>query len=221
MAEKPKIVWEIQENIGFVLLADEPENKMDTRFFRELHELTVKTIPAAKVAAVIITGKGRHFSSGADLEDLRKTIRNEQEEHDFLMNNYRSFRFFDDLHIPVVAAIKGVCLGSGLELALHGHFRLCAEGALLGLPETTFNLIPGAGGVQKMAQLAGKANALELILRGNSFSAEEALKWHIVDAIFPKKVLIENAVQLAKRAAEDYRKYNKEDYLREFTHQER
>jgi len=74
MAEKPKIVWEIQENIGFVLLADEPENKMDTRFFRELHELTVKTIPAAKVAAVIITGKGRHFSSGADLEEGKGAI---------------------------------------------------------------------------------------------------------------------------------------------------
>ncbi len=220
MVGNPKISWEVQENIGFVRLVDEPENRMDTRFFRELLELTKNIIPAADVAAILVTGKGRHFSSGADLEDLRKTIRGGHYSHDFLMANYRSFRFFDDVNIPVVVAIKGVCLGSGLELALHGDFRLCSADALFGLPEATFDLIPGAGGIQKFVQFAGKAKAMELIMQGKSFSAEEALRLHIVDAIFPKKELEEKAIQLAKRAAGDYRKYNKKDYLKELTHRE-
>jgi enoyl-CoA hydratase/carnithine racemase len=90
---------------------------------------------------------------------------------------------------------------------------LCAEGALLGLPESTFNLIPGAGGIEKMVELAGKAKAMEFILRGNSFTAEEALEMGIVDAIFPKKILGQKAVELAEIAADDYRKYNKKEYL--------
>jgi enoyl-CoA hydratase/carnithine racemase len=215
MGRKGKIQWEVKENIGFVTLADEPENSMDTQFFHELHELTSEVIPVAKIKAVIISGKGRHFSSGADLEDLQRTIRNEPDEPNFLMSNYHSFRFFDELEIPVIMAIKGICLGAGLELALHGHFRLCAEGALLGLPESTFNLIPGAGGIEKMVELAGKAKAMELILRGNSFTAKEALEMGIVDAVFSKKILEQKAIELAKRASVNYRKYNKKDYLKE------
>jgi enoyl-CoA hydratase/carnithine racemase len=92
---------------------------------------------------------------------------------------------------------------------------LCAEGALLGLPESTFNLIPGAGGIEKMVELAGKAKAMELILRGNSFTAKEALEMGIVDAVFPKKILEQKAIELAKRASVNYRKYNKKDYLKE------
>jgi len=208
-----KITWEVKNHIGLVTLSDEPENSMDTQFFSELHELTSEIIPAAKIKAVIITGKGRHFSSGADLDDLRQTIHNEPENSSFLMSNYHSFKFFDEMEMPVVMAIKGVCLGAGLELALHGHFRLCAEGALLGLPESTFNLIPGAGGIEKMVELAGKAKAMEFIMRGNSFTAEEALEMGVVDAVFPKKILGQKAVELVEIAAEDYRKYNKKEYL--------
>ncbi len=215
MGRKGKILWDIEEDIGFVTLADEPENSMDTQFFHELHELTFEVIPVAKVKAIIISGKGRHFSSGADLEDLQQTICNESDEPNFLMTNYHSFRFFDELEIPVIMAIKGICLGAGLELALHGHFRLCSEGALLGLPESTFNLIPGAGGIEKMVELAGKAKAMELILRGNSFTAKEALEIGVLDAVFPKKVLRQKAIELAEIASENYRKYNKKDYLKE------
>ena len=217
MSNTDKISWEVKDNIGFVTLTDEPENSMDTQFFHEMYELTANVIPAAEIKAVIVSGKGRHFSSGADLDDLSKTIRNESGNNLFLMSNYRSFSFFDQMTVPVIMAIKGVCLGAGLEFALHGHFRLCAEGALLGLPEVTFNLIPAAGGVEKMVELVGKAKAMEIILSGKSFSAAEALEMGVVDAVVPKKILMWKAVELAEAAAENYRKYNKREYLEKIT----
>ncbi|MEE4259487.1 MAG: enoyl-CoA hydratase/isomerase family protein, partial [Bacteroidales bacterium] len=119
----------------------------------------------------------------------------------------------NQLKIPVIAVVKGVCIGSGLELALHCHFRLCAEDAILGLPESSFGLIPGLGGISKLMELSGKAKAIELVLKGNHFNASDALKWHVVDAVYHKKVLIDKAIQLARLSADNYRKYNKSDYL--------
>ena len=85
--------------------------------------------------------------------------------------------FFEDAEIPVVAAIRGVCIGSAFEFALLCHFRICSEDAVFGLPESTFNLLPGLGGIRRITRLAGKATALELALRGRTFGAAEALKW--------------------------------------------
>ncbi|RLD41671.1 MAG: hypothetical protein DRI89_09275 [Bacteroidetes bacterium] len=208
-----KISWEVSDGIGFLSFIDAPENRMDTLFFQELQMLTTDTIPKSKIAAIIISGNGRHFSSGANLDDLFHEIKNEKSGSDILLSNMHSFQYLCDLNIPVIVAIKGVCLGSALELAMHCHFRLCAEDVILGLPEAGFGLIPGLGGIPKLQQFAGKAKALELILKGNTFNAVDALKWNIVDAVYPKKTLMDAAIQLAKRSMNNYRKYRKKDYL--------
>ncbi len=208
-----KISWEVRDSIGYLTFTDTPENRMDSLFFQELETLTTEVIPQSKIMAIIISGSGRHFSSGANLDDLFHEIENEKNESNILLSNYRSLKFINDLDIPVIAAIKGVCIGSALELALHCHFRLCATDTILGLPESGFGLIPGLGGIPKLQQLAGKAKAIELVLKGNTFNASDAFEWHIVDAIYPKKVLITKAEELAKLASVNYRKYNRKDYL--------
>jgi enoyl-CoA hydratase/carnithine racemase len=119
-----------------------------------------------------------------------------------LNNNLHAFSFFEQCTVPVVAAIRGVCLGSGLELALFCHARVCGAGAVLGLPESTFGLMPGCGGVYKMNSLAGRARTMELILSGASFSAEEALAWKIVDLIVPKKEVIARAIEVIDTLAD-------------------
>ena len=156
-----KISWEVRDDIGYLNFIDAPENRMDTLFFQELQMLTTDTIPKSKIVAIIISGSGRHFSSGANLDDLFHEIENEKRESSVLIANHHSLKFLNDLNIPVIAAIKGVCLGSALELALHCHFRLCSNDAIFGLPESSFGLIPGLGGIPKLRQLAGKAKALE------------------------------------------------------------
>jgi len=208
-----KISWEILEDIGYLSFVDPPENRMDTLFFKELHYLTSRTIPKSDITALIISGSGRHFSSGANLDDLFVEMRKDKNNTGILLSHFHSIRFFDELNIPVIAAIRGVCLGSALELALQCHFRLCASDAILGLPESGFGLIPGLGGIPKLTELSGKAKAMELVLRGNTFNASDAMDWHIVDALYPKKLLMTKAAQLAKLAALNYRKYNKMNYL--------
>ena len=97
---------------------------------------------------------------------------------------------------------------------MHCHFRLCSNDAIFSLPESSFGLIPGLGGIPRLRLLAGKAKAIELVLKGNTFNAADAVKWNIVDAVYPKKTLMDEAIQLAKRSMNNYRKYNKKDYLK-------
>lgn len=207
-----KVSWEVRDEIGYVSFIDPPENRMDSAFFEEFGVIVNEFIPASIAKAIIISSSGRHFSSGAELEDLFRIIK--QEKKDVLISNYEMFLSLNQFKIPVIAAIKGVCIGSGLELALHCHFRLCAEDAILGLPESSFGLIPGLGGISKLMELSGKAKAIELALKGNNFNAIDALKWHVVDDIYQKKIVVEKAFQLAMLSAENYRKYNKIDYLK-------
>lgn len=211
MPVKNKISWEIIDGIGYIKFTDTPENRMDSAFFQELQYLVSNIIPESRISCLVITGIGRHFSTGANLEDLLQMIK--KEGPDALIANYQSFKFFSELSIPVIAAIKGVCIGSALELAMHCHFRLCAEDAILGLPESSFGLIPGAGGISKIIALTAKAKAIELVIKGNTFNANDALNWNVVDAVYPKKLLMDKAIELAKKTKNNYRKYNKTDYL--------
>ncbi len=173
-------------------------------------------IPNADLSGIIIYGAGRHFSSGADLKDLLDSVQSGPDSGSspflarsgLLYENLNSFRLFHELDIPVIAAIRGVCLGSALELALFCHARICGKGSVLGLPETGFGLIPGCGGIQNLNALAGKSRALELILSGTSFTAEEALNWKIVDKIVSKKDIVKTAIQTIKNAGPVYNRFS-------------
>ncbi|MFH1321785.1 MAG: enoyl-CoA hydratase/isomerase family protein [Bacteroidota bacterium] len=202
------IIWKEEEGIGHLILNHPPTNLMTKAFFDELKDLVDNTLKKSCVDAIVIYGNGRHFSAGADLNDLLTYIKNNTKTDkegnitgypDFLIEHYRTFSFFEKTTIPVIAAIRGVCIGSALELALFCNIRLCGAGAILGLPETTFNLIPGCGGIQKLLSLTGQAKTMELILQGKTFSPEEAIKYNIIDKIVHKKDVIDIAIKLAKK----------------------
>lgn len=185
-------------------------------------ETVTNVIPSSNVKAIIIYGKGRHFSSGASIDDLLMRAKNETTINDsgniihyppFLLENVKSFQFFNNLDIPVIAAIRGICLGSAFELALSCHIRICGNDSVLGLPETSFNLIPGCGGIQKMLSLAKLPCAMELILSGRNFSEKEALEWNIIDCIVPKKNLIDHAVKLAENISNNYNRGKIKNYI--------
>lgn len=212
--------WEVSNHIGYLSMASPPGNVMDGFFFQELSRLTDEVIPYSGIKALIISGSARHFSSGAAVDQLLKEIVEGQDAADErarpsagLRRNMASYRFLSELKIPVIAVIQGVCLGSALELALSCHFRLCSKDALFGLPESNYGLMPGLGGLQRLLAITGKAIAIELGIKGHTFSAQTALNYQIVDMILPKKFLMSAAVLLAETASERYRKYNKTDYL--------
>jgi len=122
------------EDIGFLELNSPPSNTMTLEFFREFASLIEFMRDQQEFKALIISGHGRHFSAGADVPVLLKEILEKTETDkdgrlagvpEFLSNNYKSLLMLESLNIPVISAIRGVCLGSALELALFSHFRLC------------------------------------------------------------------------------------------------
>jgi enoyl-CoA hydratase len=217
--------FELNDEIGHLELDQPPSNEMTLTFFSELVRITDRMRKMSEMKALVISGKGRHFSSGARLPELLKLAGDlntlepgspNSKMQKFLNENNRSFLFLEELKIPVISAIRGACLGSALELTLFTHFRFCGEDAVFGLPETTFNLIPGIGGISRIYSLAGTATALELVLRGNTFSAEEALRLHLVDLILPKKEVVQKAIEFVRSLPSDYRKEKSALYLRRF-----
>lgn len=217
------IRWDVTAHIGHLLLNRPPSNDMTGDFFDEMNLLVDSLRNNRELQGIIIQGAGRHFSSGAALDELLTKISKSPfpvgsssgEEH-FLIRNYRSMLYFEETRIPVVAAIRGVCIGSAFELALLCHFRICSEDAVFGLPESTFNLLPGLGGIRKIEELSGKANAIELVLRGKTFSASEALELGLVDRIVPKKELNTKALELIHALGEGYRSEKRSLYLKKY-----
>ncbi len=136
------------------------------------------------VRAVILTGAGeKAFCAGADLKERKEMSRDDVRA---VVRLYRSeFGVIDSSPKPVVAALNGIALGGGLELALMCDLRVAAAHVTLGLPETSLGIIPGAGGTQKLPRIVGEARAKEMILLGRRLTAEESLAWGLVNRVAP------------------------------------
>jgi enoyl-CoA hydratase/carnithine racemase len=219
------ISWYVESGIGLLTLNEPPKNSMTLRFFHELQQWQQEIYPTQACKAIIIHGSGRHFSSGANIDELLEQVvgltpansrKCSPEAEAYFRTNHDVICFFRSLDIPVIAAIRGVCIGSGLELAFACHFRFCGDKAVLGLPETTFNLMPGLGGIKEMTQLAGKAKGLETILSGQTFDGRKALDMGLVDALFPSKEVLSMARDFAQWLPDVFHKEMGKIYLKRF-----
>jgi enoyl-CoA hydratase len=215
----------LDDDTGWLELNSPPSNKMTMEFFREFAAALDFISNHKEFRALVIYGHGRHYSSGTDLPTLLEEINknagtdingNLTEVPEFLSNNYRSLLLLESFRIPVISAIRGVCLGSALELALFSHFRLCGEDSVIGLPEASFNLVPGLGGIYKLCCIAGEVTALERVLKGSTFNAEDAFRYRIVDRIVPKRKLLEQAGEFAREVMNDFRIEKKNLYVKQF-----
>ena len=106
------------------------------------------------------------------------------------------------LSVPVVAAVHGYCIGSGVEIALLCDIRFGAAGTVFAMPEVQLGMIPAAGGTQTLPRIAGRSTALELLLTGRRLSAEEALDIGLLTRVAPERELAEEAWKLARQLAE-------------------
>jgi methylglutaconyl-CoA hydratase len=156
----------------------------------------------ASVRAIAITATGeKAFCAGADLKERKGMDENAVRDQ---VKLYRTeLGWIDHSRAPVVAAINGVALGGGLELALLCDLRVAAPHAILGLPETGIGIIPGAGGTQRLPRIVGEARAKELILLGRRLSGEEALAIGLVNRLSPVgKPVLEDALEFIAPIAE-------------------
>jgi methylglutaconyl-CoA hydratase len=137
------------------------------------------------VRAIVVTGAGsKAFCAGADLKERQGFT---PDDIRVQVGLYRSqLGVLDESPKPVVAAINGVALGGGMELALVCDLRVAAAHAQLGLPETSLGIIPGAGGTQRLARVIGEGRAVEMICLARKLSAAEALAWGLVNHVVPE-----------------------------------
>lgn len=156
-----------------------------------------------RVRAVLVTGSGdRAFCAGADIKERAGNQVTGTAYFVAQKATHDLFRNIEEFEKPVIAAINGVALGGGLEIALCCDIRIASETARFGLPEIKLGVIPAAGGTQRLPRLIGEARAKELILTADLVDAETALRYGIVSRVLRQADLMPEAFALAQRIAE-------------------
>jgi len=193
-----------QEDLGQIkiLRLNRPDalGAMSRELLGEL-EAAVQALTLAPPRAVILTGTGRSFSTGADLKE--RAGMSPAEVRDFLLRVGALFGRIESMPCPVLCAINGFAFGGGLELALCADIRLAAEDAQMGLTETSLGIIPGAGGTQRLTRLIGPSKSRLLIFTARKISAREAERFGIVDVVTSAEALMDTSVQLAEEIAKN------------------
>jgi len=201
MNNTPRIILKREKDVGWLQINNPPENYLEEPEFIKIEEL--KKFIETGIKSLVIEGVGRHFSAGADLEKLKEQIKDRKAFQDQLMKGNNLLHYIDELEIPVIAAISGVCFGAGLEIALACDIRICDENALFAFPEVNYNLFPGLGGAKRLAELTGVSAALELALSGDMINAEKALELQIIDTLVKKNEARKFAVDLARKITDN------------------
>ena len=194
---KQEIILRKEGDIGLMEINNPPQNYLEQPDFVDISALI--NFVDTGIKALLISGTGRNFSAGANIESIKKQIKNIQVFKDQMVKGNHLLNYIDELEIPVIAAISGVCFGAGLEIALACDIRICDENALFAFPEVNHNLFPGLGGVRRLTEMTGKLTGLELVLNGDMINVDMAYKLNIIDHIAEKKQALENAIMLAKK----------------------
>ncbi len=190
----------VENGVATLALNHPPANTLTLDLLLELEAAFDALAADSVVKAIIVTGTGRFFIAGADIRVLAG-IPSSREGTEMAMRGQAIFNKIEACPKPVIAAINGVCLGGGLELAMCCHIRLAAEGARLGQPEINLGIIPGFGATQRLSRLIGRSKATELILTGDLISAQEAKALGLLSQVVPPEDLLRQAQGLARKIA--------------------
>lgn len=187
-----------QDSIGYIRLKSVAGNSMQNPLLTEMEQLN--NFFKSGIKAVIITGEGHHFSSGADIDSIGKMIKDPQKFEEDLNYGNEILEIIRDAPIPTLAAIKGACLGGGLELALACTFRFVTPNSILGFPEAGIGLMPGFGGT--VTDLIPRSLLVKLILNAHTISGEEALEAGLALECWHTKELMERSEQFLHNLVE-------------------
>ena len=193
--------YEKKGAIAYVTV-DRPKvlNALNTPTWTDLQSAFEDAKADASVHGVILTGAGdKAFIAGADIGELAHVDAYDAEESSRF--GQRVLDLVENLGKPVIAAINGFALGGGCETAMACTMRIAAEHARFGQPEVKLGLLPGGGGTQRRPRLVGKGRALQLILTGETISAQEAYRIGLVNEVVPAANLIDRAEAILKQIA--------------------
>jgi 3-hydroxyacyl-CoA dehydrogenase len=186
--------YTLQDSIAVIAFGNPPVNSLSYTVRAEIAAALDRAVADPQARAIVLYGKGGVFCAGADIRefgtaDVRRAP-----------SLWHLIAASESCEKPVVAAIEGICLGGGLELALACHYRVVAADARLGLPEVKLGLLPGAGGTQRLPRLVGVETALNMILSGEPVPASLLARSALIDCIVESDVL-PKAVQFATQVA--------------------
>ena len=173
----------------FTLNRPEKLNALSTELLNTLAELLQAAKVNPKVKAIMITGNGKAFCAGADINRLAECTA--QTGYEFACRGQEVFRLLETMGKPSLAAVNGFSFGGGCEMAISATLRIASTKAQFGQPEVKLGVIPGYGGTQRLARLVGKGRALDLCLTSRFINAETALQWGLVSEVVEPESLIE------------------------------
>ncbi|MDY6906818.1 MAG: enoyl-CoA hydratase/isomerase family protein [Chloroflexota bacterium] len=206
MTQADKVLLTIEGPIATVTL-NRPDrlNAMDSDVWLGLRQAALGIIGDNDVRVAILTGAGdKAFSAGLDLKAVSAggiSLGQARSGFDNLRAMKAIFSMFEEMAVPVIAAINGYCMGAGMELILTCDVRLAADTSILSIPEVTFGIIPDMGGTQRLPRIVGPGKAKELIYTGRRIDAQEALRIGLVDHVYPREQLMAEARKLAEEIA--------------------
>lgn len=194
------VTYEAKDLIGIITINREKAlNALNTQVLNDLEEV-IDGVDYDTIRCLIITGAGRKsFVAGADIGEMAEDTKAEGKE--FCEHGNRVFRKIETLPIPVIAAINGFALGGGCELSMACDIRIASDNAVFGQPEVGLGITPGFGGTQRLMRRIPVGKAKEMIYASINIKAEEALKWGLINAIYPQDELMPAAEKLANRIA--------------------
>ncbi len=191
----------VEERVAVVTIDHRPVNALNRATLQELGQVMDGIAADPAVKAVIVTGGGSlAFVAGADIKEVSQ-LQSPKEAQEMAALGQAVFLKIQRLQKPVIAAINGVCLGGGLELAMSCHLRISGDRARFGQPEVNLGIMPGWGGTQRLPRLIGKAKATEWILTGDIYAAQEAHRLGLVNQVVPQDQVLKVAKDLARKIA--------------------
>jgi len=200
MSEAQPVQVKVQNAVAVITINNPPVNAISAPVVDGIAAACDEMESDRSIKAAVITGTGMAFSAGADVKEIAAALKS-GDAGEKSQRGIDIFSRVENLPIPIIAAINGLCLGGGLELAMSCHIRICSDRARLGQPEINLGLVPGWGGTQRLPRLIGRGKALRMILTGDPVSAPQALQLGIVDDVVPEAELVRTATGLAQRMA--------------------
>lgn len=186
------------DRIGMIVLNRPNQyNALNRTMVREIVEAMEMFDRKESIQVILITGKGKSFSAGADIEEMMNDDSTTLE----LLNQFADWDRLALIKKPIIGAVKGFVFGGGFELALCCDVLFADSNTEFSFPEVTLGVMPGAGGTQRLTKLVGRAKALEWLWTGERIHVEDALHYGIVNRIVAPELLDEEAIKFAQKIA--------------------
>ena len=186
------------DNVGILTIDNQSSlNALNYEVLKDLKKTTLSLINDNNVHSIVLTGAGeKAFIAGADIKFMNGL--NKKTAMEFVELGHEVASILENSPKPTIAAINGFALGGGCEISLACHIRYASENAKFSQPEVKLGLIPGMGGTQRLAKIVGKGVAIELIIGGQMIDSKEAFRIGLVNKVFPKNSLMEEAIKFSK-----------------------